>query len=92
MLGNRSLVALAVVTIALAACSRKPEPVTPTPPPGGATTTTTTPTTRDTAGEGARRAEEERRRAEEANRGAAAIRTELMGDGFLRLRRGNHQQ
>jgi peptidoglycan-associated lipoprotein len=33
MLGNRSLVALAVVAVALAACSRKPEPVTPTPPP-----------------------------------------------------------
>jgi len=50
MLGNRSLVALAVVAAALAACSRKPEPVTPTPPPrdtptqtGGTTTTNPTP-------------------------------------------------
>lgn len=51
MLGNRSLVALAVITVALAACSRKPEPVTPTP--AGTTTTTAPPptTTRDTAAE-----------------------------------------
>jgi peptidoglycan-associated lipoprotein len=43
MLGNRSLVALAVVAAALAACSRKPEPVTPTPPPSSGSTTTAPP-------------------------------------------------
>ena len=78
MLGNRSLVALAVVAAALAACSRKPEPVQPTPS-GTTTTTPTPPTTRDTAGDGARAAEEARRREEaERERAGAAIRTELM--------------
>ena len=78
MLGNRSLVALAVVAAALAACSRKPEPVQPTPS-GTTTTTPTTPTRPDTAGQG--QAALDRANAAEAaerERASAAIRTELM--------------
>jgi peptidoglycan-associated lipoprotein len=67
MLGKSSLVTLAVMSVALTACKRKPEPAQPTPSGGGAAPTQTT---RDTAAE--RRAAEERARAEQAARDRAA--------------------
>ncbi|MEX2281254.1 MAG: OmpA family protein [Gemmatimonadota bacterium] len=78
MLGTRSLVSLAVVTVALAACSRKPEPVTPTPTPAGPDRPTP-PTTRDTTGDGARaQAAAAAAAAADRDRASAALRTELQ--------------
>ena len=73
MLGNRSLVALAVVVAALAACSRKPEPVQPVPTSG---TTTTAPPSQPT-NPGPTRPTDNTGGNEAAERVAAAIRGEL---------------
>ena len=75
MLGNRSLVALAVVVAALAACSRKPEPVQPTPS-GTTTTTPTGPTT--PVNPGPTRTDDDAAARAEAERATAALRTTLM--------------
>src|SRR5688572_26444668 len=74
MLGNRSLVALAVVAAALAACSRKPEPVQPVPTSG---TTTTTPPSQPTNPGPTRPTEDPNAASVAAEREREAIRGEL---------------
>jgi peptidoglycan-associated lipoprotein len=79
MLGKRSLVTLALVATAIAACGRKQEPATVTPPPPSNPPPTSS---RDTAAE--RRAAEQRARDEAAARDRAAAEERARANATLR--------